>query len=267
LDISKSTFCNPIVAIVIKNKHEIEMMRRSGRLAQRILNRCGEAAQTGTSTQDLDKIARRLLEEAGARSPFLGYKRNHKVPYPGAICTSVNDAVVHGVPVPDPLGEGDIVSIDCGVILNGWIGDTAGTFAVGVIPANAERLMRITREALYLGIAQAKVGNHIGDISYAVQKHVESHGYSVVRDLVGHGVGRSMHEDPNVPNFGRPHSGPKLRPGMTIAIEPMVNEGKEDVYQLEDGWTVATADSTLSSHFEHTVAILSDGPEILTIDE
>lgn len=255
------------MAIIIKNKNELEFMRQSGRLAQRILNRVGEAAQAGTSTRDLDFLARRLLEEAGARSPFLGYKRKHKVPFPGAICTSTNGAVVHGVPTLEPLRNGDIVSIDCGVVYRGWIGDTAGTFAVGDISPRAERLMRITREALFLGIEQARVGNRVGDISYAVQKHVEAHGYTVVKDLVGHGVGRSMHEDPNVPNFGSPHTGAKLRPGMTIAIEPMVNEGKEDVLLLEDGWTCVTVDDSLSAHFEHTVAILSDGPEILTIDE
>jgi methionyl aminopeptidase len=255
------------VSIIIKNNNELQFMRRSGRLAQHILKRVGQAAQAGVSTQELDEIARRLLEEAGARSPFLGYKRKHKVPFPGAICTSVNSAVVHGVPVPEPLQNGDIVAVDCGVILQGWVGDNAWTFGVGEISPRAERLLRVTREALFLGIEQARVGNHIGDISHAIQTHVETHGYTVVRDLVGHGVGRSMHEDPNVPNFGAPHKGAKLRPGMTIAIEPMVNEGKEDVHQLKDGWTCATTDGSLSAHFEHTVAILSDGPEILTTDE
>jgi methionyl aminopeptidase len=241
-------------------------MRRSGRLAQHILNTIGAAAKPGVSTKELDAIAREMLSKAGARSPFLGYKRNHKVPFPGAICTSVNSAVVHGVPTPEPLNNGDIVSLDVGVLLSGWIGDTAGTFAVGEISPRAERLMRITREALFLGIEQARVGNHVGDISHAIQTHVEKHGYTVVRDLVGHGVGRTMHEDPNVPNFGAPHKGPKLRAGMTIAIEPMVNEGGEDVELLRDGWTCATRDDSLSCHFEHTVAILSDGPEILTSD-
>jgi methionyl aminopeptidase len=241
-------------------------MRRSGRLAQHILNTIGQAAKPGVSTKELDEMAREMLSKAGARSPFLGYKRNHKVPFPGAICTSVNSAVVHGVPTPEPLNDGDIVSLDVGVLLQGWIGDTAGTFAVGEISPRAERLMRITREALFLGIEQARVGNHVGDISHAIQIHVEKHGYTVVKDLVGHGVGRTMHEDPNVPNFGTPHKGPKLKAGMTIAIEPMVNEGKEDVVQLRDGWTCATKDDSLSCHFEHTVAILSDGPEILTSD-
>lgn len=255
------------MSIILKNQKELQFMRRSGQLAQRILNRVGEAAVPGASTQELDQIARRLLQEAGARSPFLGYKKKHMVPFPGAICTSTNGAVVHGVPTSAPLNKGDIVSLDCGVILQGWIGDTAGTFAVGEISPRAERLMRITREALFLGIEQAVVGNRVGDISHAIQKHVESHGYSVVKDLVGHGVGRNLHEDPNVPNFGSPHKGEKLRPGMTIAIEPMINEGKEDVMQLKDGWTCVTKDGSLSAHFEHTVAILSDGPEILTSDE
>jgi methionyl aminopeptidase len=252
------------VAIIIKNTQEIQRMRQSGQLAQRILRQVGEAAQAGVSTQELDHIARRLLADAGARSPFLGYKHKHKVPYPGAICTSVNSAVVHGIPVPDPLQNGDVVSVDCGVVLQGWVGDNAWTFGVGTISPRAERLLRITREALFLGIEQARVGNHIGDISHAIQTHVEKHGYTVVKDLVGHGVGRSMHEDPNVPNFGAPHKGPKLRAGMTIAIEPMVNEGKADVLLSNDGWTCATVDGSLSAHFEHTVAILSDGPEILT---
>jgi methionyl aminopeptidase len=255
------------VAIIIKNKNEIELMRRSGKVAQRILNRVGEAAKVGVTTQELDELARRLLEENNASSPFLGYRRKHKVPFSGAICTSVNEAVVHGVPTPLPLENGDIISVDCGVTLHGWVGDNAKTFPVGEVSPRAERLMRVTQEALYLGIAQAKPGNRVGDISHAVQKHVESHGYSVVRDLVGHGLGRTMHEDPNVPNYGSPNKGEKLRAGMTIAIEPMVNEGKEDVVQLDDGWTCVTRDRSLSAHFEHTIAILSDGPEILTWDE
>lgn len=254
------------MAIIIKSKNDLKLMRKSGRVAQRILNTLGEAAQEGTNGRDLDLLARKLLEEAGARSPFLG-KKSGGPPYPCAITVSPNEAVVHGIPTLAPFHNGDIVSLDVGVLLNGFIGDTAGTFAIGTPSPKAERLMRVTKEALYLGIEQAVVGNTVGDISATIQNHVESHGYSVVRELVGHGVGRTMHEDPNVPNFGKAGTGPKLRPGMTIAIEPMVNEGIARVKCLADKWTYVTADGALSAHYEHTVAVLSDGPEILTIDD
>lgn len=242
-------------------------MRESGRLVQRILNQLGAAAQAGVSTKELDEMAQRYLSEAGARSPFYRYKGNHKTPFPGHICASVNEAVVHGIPTAAPLQEGDIIALDVGALLNGWIGDTAGTFAVGEIPASTQRLLRVTREALFLGIEKATIGNHVGDISHAIQNHVEKHGYHIIRDLVGHGVGRRLHEDPNVPNHGEPGTGAKLRRGMTIAIEPMVNVGTPHVRFLDDEWTCVSADGSLSAHFEHTVAILSDGPEILTSDE
>lgn len=241
-------------------------MRRSGRVAQRLLNELGAAAQAGVTPAQLDALARKILEKSGAKSPFLG-KKVGGPPYPAAITVSTNDAIVHGIPTHVPFHDGDIVSLDVGVLLNGYIGDTAGTFAVGEPSAEADRLMRVTREALFLGIEQARVGNRVGDISWAIQNHIESHGYSVVKELVGHGVGRSMHEEPNVPNYGRPGTGPVLRPGMTIAIEPMVNAGRAAVKTLADKWTVVTADGSLSAHYEHTVAILSDGPEILTVDE
>lgn len=242
-------------------------MRKSGRLAQRILNQLGAATQAGVSTHELDMMARRYLEEAGATSPFLNYGGRHHPPFPGAICTSVNESVVHGIPTKDPLQNGDIVALDVGARLQGWIGDTAGTFPVGEISSGAQRLLRVTKEALYLGIEQATVGNRIGDIAHAVQTHIESHGYHVVRDLVGHGVGRSLHEEPSVPNFGNKNSGPKLRAGMTFAVEPMVNAGTAKVIYLDDGWTCLSADRSLSAHFEHTIVVLSDGPEILTLDE
>ncbi len=254
------------MAIILKNKNEIEIMRRSGRLAQRILNTLGAAAQAGVTPRELDRLARRLLQEAGARSPFLGKRGHTNVPYPAAITVSVNEAIVHGVPTNVPLRNGDIASLDVGTVLNGFIGDTAGTFAVGEIAPRAARLMRVTKEALHLGIEQARVGNTVGDIGHAIQTHVEDHGYSVVKGLVGHGVGRTMWEDPQVPNFGEPGKGPRLRAGMTIAIEPMVNEGSDAVQQLADKWTYVTKDGYLSAHFEHTVVILSDGPEILTRD-
>lgn len=250
--------------IILKNKNEIAALRRSGQAAQRILNALGAASQAGITPKQLDALARRLLQECGARSPFLGRRGHNGVPFPATITVSVNDAIVHGVPGIRAFANGDVVSLDVGTIMGGWIGDTAGTFAVGEISAAARRLMRVTEESLYLGIKEARAGNTVGDISYAVQTHVESHGYSVVKSLVGHGVGRSMHEDPQVPNYGERGKGAKLKAGMVIAIEPMVNEGSDDVKQLADHWTYVTKDGLLSAHFEHTVAILSDGPEILT---
>lgn len=234
-------------------------MRKSGRLAQQILLALADAAKAGVTPRELDAMARRMLESAGAKSPFLGYRG-----YPATITASVNDAVVHGIPSNTPLATGDIISLDVGAILNGFIGDTAGTYPIGEISDRAKRLLRVTQEALQLGIQAAVVGNRTGDIGWAIQNHVESHGYTVVKALVGHGVGRTMHEDPQVPNHGKPGSGVKLKPGMTIAIEPMVNEGTDDVKQLPDKWTYVTADGMLSAHYEHTVAVLSDGPEILT---
>jgi len=250
------------MAIHLKSKSEIKLMRKSGRLAQHILNELGDAAVAGVTPRGVDALARRLLASAGAKSPFLGYRG-----YPAAITVSVNDAIVHGIPSEVPFAPGDIASLDVGALLNGFIGDTAGTFPIGEISPRAQRLLRVTREALHLGIEQAKVGNYTGDIGWAIQNHVERHGYTVVKALVGHGVGRSMHEDPQVPNHGKPGTGTKLKEGMTIAIEPMVNEGTDDVRQLSDKWTYVTADGLLSAHYEHTVAVLSDGPEILTVDE
>jgi methionyl aminopeptidase len=247
------------MAIILKSRADIIAMRKSGRIAQNLLRRLGEAVQEGVTPLELDALARRILEESGARSPFFGHHG-----YPNTITVSVNDAVVHGIPTNVPFQDGDVVSLDCGTIVNGWIGDTAATYGAGTLSPRAERLLRVTQEALMLGIKQAKPGNRVGDIGAAIQEHIESHGYSIVRPLVGHGVGRKMWEEPNVPNYGEPGKGVKLRAGMVIAIEPMVNEGHHDVRQLEDGWTYVTKDGSLSAHFEHTVAILSDGPEILT---
>ncbi len=252
------------MGIKLKSRPELKLMRKSGQLAQRILVRLGEETAVGVTPIELDRIARRLLEEAGARSPFLGKRGHNNAIYPNCITVSVNEAVVHGIPNNRPFDNGDVVSLDVGTLLNGFIGDTAGTFGAGELSDRAKRLMRITSEALYLGIAQAKVGNHVGDIGHAVQTHVEMHGYAIVKGLVGHGVGRTLWEEPQVPNYGEPGEGAKLRPGMVIAIEPMVNEGTDDVTQLDDKWTYVSADGSLSAHYEHTVAILSDGPEILT---
>ncbi|MBV9864648.1 MAG: type I methionyl aminopeptidase [Abitibacteriaceae bacterium] len=245
----------------------MKLMRKSGRLAQRLLNTLGEAATVGTTPRQLDARARRFLEEAGAKSPFLGKRGHGGPPFPAAITVSVNEAVVHGIPSDIPFNNGDVVSLDVGTFLNGFIGDTAGTFGVGEVSPRAERLMRVTKEALFIGIKQATVGNRTGDIGWAIQNHIESHGYGVVKGLVGHGVGRSLWEEPNVPNYGTPGEGVKLKAGMVIAIEPMVNEGTDDVRQLADKWTYVTADGLLSAHYEHTIAILTDGPEILTSDE
>ncbi len=252
------------MGIKLKSRPELKLMRKSGQLAQRILVRLGEATAVGATPLELDRIARRMLEEGGARSPFLGKRGHNNAIFPNSITVSVNEAVVHGIPTDKPFKNGDVVSLDVGTLLNGFIGDTAGTFGAGELSERAKRLMRVTEEALYLGIKQATVGNHVGDIGHAVQRHIEMHGYAVVKGLVGHGVGRSLWEEPQVPNYGEPGEGAKLRPGMVIAIEPMVNEGTDDVTQLADKWTYVSADGSLSAHYEHTVAILSDGPEILT---
>ncbi len=248
------------MAIKLKSKNEIKLMRRSGRAAQRILQELGGAVAVGVQPKELDILARKLLAQAGAKSPFLGHHD-----YPATITVSVNDAIVHGIPGAIPFEEGDLVSLDVGAILDGFIGDTAATFGCGTVAAPGARLMRVTHEALMKGIEQARVGNRVGDIGYAVQTHVEAHGYSIVKNLVGHGVGREMWEEPQVPNYGEPGKGVKLKKGMVIAIEPMVNAGGEEAEQLDDGWTYVTADGSLSAHYEHSVAILSDGPEILTV--
>ena len=246
--------------VVIKSRHEIELMRKSGRLARRILMEMGKLAREGLTTLDLDRFARRRAKDAGATCSFLNYRG-----YPAAICTALNDIVVHGIPNDVPLKNGDILGIDFATNLNGYVGDTAWTFAIGEVSPEKRHVMRVTEQALYEGIKQAKPGNRMGDISYAIQSYAERHGCSVVRVLVGHGVGRKLHEQPQVPNYGEPGQGPKLKVGMTLAIEPMIIFGTDhEVYQLEDGWTVVARSGQPSAHFEHTVAILSDGPDILT---
>jgi methionyl aminopeptidase len=249
--------------IVLKKPHEIERMRASGRVVARALRAMSEAIVPGkTSPKDLDSIAKRIIDEAGGTPSFLGYRG-----FPASACISVNEVVVHGIPTEVPLQEGDIVGLDLGVLLEGWHADSAWTYGVGTITPEAQRLLNVTRESLYQGIAKARVGNRIGDIAHAVQKYVEGSGYSVVRDLVGHGIGRKLHEEPHsVPNFGKPGKGESLGEGMTICIEPMVNQGTWRVKTLEDGWTLVTEDGKLAAHFEHTVAITRDGPEILTLE-
>jgi len=219
----------------------------------------------GRTTLEIDAIAEEAVRSRGAIPAFLGYPGGPNVPpFPGTICASMNDEVVHGIPGPARLQDGDILSVDIGLILDGWVADTARTFPVGSITADAARLISVTESALLRGIEQARPGRHVGDIGHAVQTEVEAAGYSVVRALVGHGVGRTMHEEPQVPNFGEPGTGPLIEAGIVIAIEPMVNAGGYDITLDPDGWTIRTADGTLSAHAEHTVAVTEGGPRILT---
>lgn len=246
--------------IILKTAEEIAVLREAGRIVARCLEILAEAIRPGITTGELDAIAEAFIRKSGGIPTFKGY-----FGYPASICTSPNDVVVHGIPGPRVLKEGDIVSIDVGVTYKGFVGDAACTWPVGRVSEAARKLLRVTEEALHAGIAQARPGNRLGDISHAVQAHVEAHGFSVVRDYVGHGVGRRMHEEPQVPNFGPPGKGPVLAAGMVLAIEPMVNAGGCEVYTDRDNWTVRTRDGKLSAHFEHSVAITENGPEILTL--
>jgi methionyl aminopeptidase len=251
--------------IPIKNTEAIKRMRESCAIAAIILARLKEQVRPGITTYDLDQIGRDLIAAHGARSAPYGYQL-HSRRYPAYTCLSVNEEVVHGIgSLKRILREGDIISVDVTVEYNGYIGDNAVTVPVGLIAPRVAELLKVTEEALYLGIQQAVTGNRIGDISHTVQTFVEAHGFSIVREMVGHGVGRAMHEEPQIPNFGRRSSGEKIKPGMTLAIEPMVNLGRYEVRTLSDGWTVVTADGSPSAHFEHTVLTTDSGPEILTI--
>ncbi len=247
-----------------KNASEIAKMKASGRVVASTLRRVSEAIVPGKTTpKELDALADRLIREAGGIPSFLGYKG-----FPASACISVNEVVVHGIPTDKVLQEGDIISLDFGVIKDDWHADGAWTFPVGTISVDAQRLLNVTRESLYQGISKARIGNHIGDIGHAVQKYVESNGYSVVRELVGHGIGKKLHEEPsNVANFGRAGKGELIKEGLTICIEPMINMGTYRVNFLPDKWTVVTADGKLSAHFEHTIAVTKSGPEILTTEE
>jgi methionyl aminopeptidase len=246
--------------IIIKTDMEIEYMRSAGKLVGETLARLEEVVKPGITTAEIDRIAEEYILKNNAKPSFKGYNG-----FPASICASVNEEVVHGFPSNRVLQEGDIISVDCGAILNGYQGDAARTIAVGKISPDAQKLIDVTRESFFKGVEYAKVGNRLTDISSAVQVYVEGFGYSVVRDFVGHGIGRDMHEDPEVPNFGRPGRGPKLSHGMVLAIEPMVNIGKYYVKVKPNGWTVVTEDGSLSAHYENTVAILNNGPEILTL--
>lgn len=251
--------------VILKSRDEIEKIRAAGRVVYAALQAMKAAIIPGkTTTHDLEQIAIRVLSEHGASSPFLGYAPHSMPPYPAWTCISVNEEVVHGVPGRRVLLEGDIVKCDVGAELNGYYADSAWTFPVGKINNEVERLLRVAREALYRGIAQARAGNRVGDIGHAIERYVSQHGFSVVREMVGHGVGRSLHEEPQVPNYGRRATGAVLREGMTIAIEPMVNAGRHEIEALPDRWTIVTCDRSLSAHFEHTVAITRNGARILT---
>lgn len=247
--------------IIKKTAAQIEKMRAAGAVVAKCLKDISESIVPGkTTTMDIDRIAEECIKKYNAKSSFKNYRG-----YPNSVCVAVNEEVVHGIPGERALMPGDIVGIDFGAIVDGWQGDSAITVLVGGKGSEeAKRLLRITREALYTGIEAARVGNRLSDIGHAIQTYVEKNGYSVVRDLVGHGIGRNMHEDPHVPNYGRPGKGVRLEEGMTLAIEPMVNIGSYEVETLGDSWTVVTADGSLSAHFEHTVAIRRDGPDILT---
>ena len=237
-------------------------MREAGKVLARTMKEVSGTIVAGKSTLiGLDQLAERLIVEAGCVPSFKGYRG-----YPAATCISVNEVVIHGIPNDYVLKEGDIVDLDFGVIKDGWHADSAWTFAVGEASDSAKRLMNVARESLFQGIAKAKVGNRLGDIGSTIQKYVEGSGYSVVREMVGHGIGQSLHEEPNVPNFGRPGTGLRLKEGMTFCIEPMVNEGTHKVKTLADGWTLVTADGRLSAHYEHTVAVTKGGPVLLTVE-
>ncbi len=246
--------------IILKSPQEIALMREAGRITALALQELSRRIRPGITTAELNRYAEEFLEKAGAKPAFLGYHG-----FPASICASVNNEVVHGIPGLRRLEEGDIISIDMGAVYRGYYGDAAATFPVGEISEEARRLLEVTEKALYEGISKAVVGNRVGDISAAVQSYVERHGFHVVRDYVGHGIGRSMHEEPQVPNFGKPGVGPRLQPGMVLAIEPMVNVGTHEVVVMPDGWTVVTKDGSLSAHFEHTVLITEGEPEILTL--
>ena len=245
--------------IVRKSADELELMRKANVLVAEVLGELRELVAPGVTTLELDAIAERRVREAGAIPAFKGYHG-----FPATICASVNDAVVHGIPADTALADGDIVSIDMGVVRDGFYGDSAVTVPVGSIPENVSDLLNVTRDSLELAIDRARVGGYVSDIGHAVQKHVESHGFSVVREFVGHGIGTKLHEDPQIPNYGEPGHGARLSSGMVLAIEPMVTVGKPAVKVLDAGWTAVTLDGSLAAHFEHTVAITEEGPEVLT---
>ncbi len=245
--------------IVRKTPAEIEEMAAAGRVVARTLNMLRAKARPGVATGDLDKAAEKFIRSQDGDPAFKGYRG-----FPGSICASPNSMVVHGIPGPYELSRGDILSIDVGVILNGWVGDAAITVPIGNVSPVAKKLLASTRESLFIGLEQARAGNHLGDISHAIQQKVEADGFSVIRSLVGHGIGRDMHEEPQIANYGEAGTGPKLEEGMVLAIEPLVNVGNHPIRVADDNWSVYSRDGSLAAHFEHTVAITAEGPRILT---
>ena len=243
-----------------KNREEVAKMRRAGRVVAEMLDACERAAKPGMTTAELDLVAREVLDRRGARSNFLNYHG-----FPAVICTSPNDVIVHGIPGSYRLKDGDILSVDCGAIIEGYHADAARTFPIGDVEEEAKRLMDATRQSLEAGIKWVRDGSRISDIGHAVQTVAEGAGYSVVREYVGHGIGTALHEEPKVPNYGEPGRGIKLKVGHVLAVEPMVNLGGPETTMYDDGWTVVTADGSLSAHFEHTIAVTDDGPEVLTV--
>ncbi|MCI0338348.1 MAG: type I methionyl aminopeptidase [Acidobacteria bacterium] len=245
--------------VIRKSRSEIERMRRSGLIVAETLRDLRRMVEPGITTRDLDAYAEKKIRSAGAYPTFKGYRG-----FPASICASINDEVVHGIPSERKLREGDIIKLDCGATLEGYVGDAAISVGVGEISPELERLMQITRESLLQAVEKMVPGNRLYDVSYAVQEYVEGRGYAVVREFCGHGIGQRMHEDPQVPNYGRPGTGPRLKEGWVLAVEPMVNAGTHEVDVLADGWTVKTRDGKASSHFEHTIAVTEDGPQVLT---
>jgi methionyl aminopeptidase len=246
--------------IILKSLREIEHLKRSNAIVAEVFQELKKAVAPGITTKELDQIAEKAILSRGAIPAFKGYRG-----FPATLCISINEEVVHGIPSQRRLNEGDIASLDVGVNLNGYFGDAAITLPVGEVDEAARRLLEVTEKALSIGIENAKLGNRLFDISYAIQTWVEGHGFSVVRDFVGHGIGKNLHEEPQIPNFGSPHQGPRLEKGMVLALEPMVNEGAYEVRILSDGWTVVTADGKRSAHFEHTIAITDGAAEILSV--
>jgi len=246
--------------IICKSPLEIEKLRSSGRMVRQLLGEIGEQVQPGVTTLDLEKFVVKRLKELGARPAFKGYRG-----YPCCLCASINDEVIHGIPSERRrLKEGDILSLDMGVVLAGYVGDSALTVPVGAIDESAQRLLKVTEEALELAIGKVRLGNRLGDISASIQEHAEKNGFSVVREFVGHGIGKALHEEPQIPNFGQAGHGPLLKEGMVFALEPMVNAGGAAVRVLDDNWTAVTVDGGLSAHFEHMVAVTRNGPDVLT---
>jgi methionyl aminopeptidase len=246
--------------MVLKTHGEIDLMDEANRIVHRVLDGIAEQIRPGVTTGDLDRRAERTIRAAGAVPAFLNYRG-----FPATLCTSINDVIVHGIPNDTPLTDGDIIGVDCGVLYKGYYGDAARTFAVAEVSDGAQELMTVTREALELAVEQVQPGNRLSDIGHVVQKHAEEHGFSVVREFVGHGIGAALHEDPQVPNFGIPGKGPRLEPGLVLAIEPMVNAGLAGVRVDADGWTARTPDGKLSAHYEVSVAVTDQGPRVLGV--